>query len=241
MIKCPYCGVELEENANFCSLCGEPLVEINKDNLAFISSRTTQRREKIMTDYQKLTGAQKRKIFWKISAMILLSAAIITLIIDLTANQSITWSKYPVTVSLVLLLNIITATFWYKRTILWFSFSFLSTSAMLILLDIYAEGTGWGMKLGIPLLLAAYVIVFMLINRIKAAREKGLNIIAYSLTASGLLSLCIDGIISLYARDSLSFGWGLIVLVSAITISFLLLYIHYRLKKVTDLKRFFHL
>ncbi|MFO8001860.1 MAG: DUF6320 domain-containing protein [Marinilabilia sp.] len=241
MVQCPYCGVEPEENANFCSLCGEPLLEKNKDDLAFIKSRKDQQEEKLLTDYQKLTGRQKRHILWKISGMVLISIFLITMIIDLVGNGSITWSKYPATVSLVLFINTTLAVFLYRKKFLCLSLSFLSTSALLVLLDLYAEGTGWSMKLGIPFLLAAYIIVFVLVRLIKRTREKGMNIIAYSLVASGLLSLSIDGIISLYTGTTISFGWSLIVLVSACIIAALLLYVHFRLKKATDLRRFFHI
>ena len=46
MITCPNCGVELEENVNFCSLCGEPLLNKNEDNLAYLKSRNLQQERK---------------------------------------------------------------------------------------------------------------------------------------------------------------------------------------------------
>ncbi len=241
MIQCPKCGVKLEENANFCSLCGEPLPLQNKENLAYINARKKEQEDKLLTDYQKLTGAQKRRIFWKITGMVLLSGILITLIIDFLINNAITWSRYPGTVSLILYFNITLIVFLYKRKLLWLTFSFLSTSALLILLDLYAKGSGWGMQLGIPLLLAAYLTVFFLLRLIQKTSQKGMNVIAYSLLASGILSICIDGIISLYLKDTLSFGWSLIVMMSALLIAGLLLYVHFKLKKATDLKRFFHI
>lgn len=241
MIHCPKCGVELEENANFCSLCGEPLPLQNKENLAYIDAREKEREDKIMTDYQRLTGSQKRRIFWKISGLVLLSGILITLMIDFLANKSITWSRYPGTISLIMYINITLGVFLYRRKLLMLTCSFLSTSILLVLLDFYATGSGWGMQLGIPLLLAAYITVFFLLKLIRGTSQKGMNVIAYSLLASGVLSLCIDGIISLYIIDKLSFGWSLIVMLSALIIAGLLLYVHFKLKKATDLKRFFHI
>lgn len=241
MIRCSNCGVELEENANFCSLCGEPVWNKNTDNLAYLKSRKLQQEEKLLTDYQKLTGFQKRMLIWKISGLILISGMITTLIIDLVGNQAITWSKYPLTAGLVLCLNTTLIAFLYRKIILLLFFSFLATSVLLILLDIYAGNTGWGMQLGIPLLLAGYIGIFVFIFIVRRAEQIGLNIIAYSLIVSGVLSICIDGILSLYSADSLHFGWSLIVMVSVAIIAVLLLYIHFKLKKGTDLKRFFHI
>ena len=241
MIRCSYCGVELEENANFCSLCGEPVWNKSVDNLTYIKSRKKKQEEKLLTDYQKLTGFQKRMVFWKITGIILISGILITLVIDLVGNQKITWSRYPMTVNLVLLINTTLISFWCRKILLLLSFSFIATSILLVLLDIYAGNTGWGMKLGIPLLLAAYAGVYVFIIMVRTTSQKGLNIIGYSLIISGLLCVCIDGILSLYSGSSLHFGWSLIVMVSVAIISTIMLNIHYRLKKVTDLKRFFHI
>jgi hypothetical protein len=241
MKRCPNCGVESEENANFCALCGEPLLDEITENSALIKSGITRREEKLLTDYQRLTGFQKRKIFWQISGLILISAIIITLLIDFIGNRNITWSKYPATISLVLFVNFTLNTFLRKRITLMVALSFLSVTALFILFDIYAGDTGWEIKLGIPIILVAYITVLILIFLIRRAKQKGLNIIAYSMVAAGLLCFYTEGMISVFFRNSVYFGWSLIVLVSVLLISMLLLYMHYRLKKATDLKRFFHI
>jgi hypothetical protein len=241
MIKCPNCGVELEENANFCSLCGERLLDKTLENTDSLKSGRALREEKLLTDYQRLTGFQKRKIFWQISGLILISGIIITLLIDFIVNRVITWSKYPAAISLVLFINFTLNTFLRKKIILMTVLSFLSVTGLFILFDIYAGDTAWEIKLGLPLLLALYVTFIALIYLIVNSKQRGLNIIAWSLIASGLLCIYTEGMISIYFNNSINFGWSLIVMISIAFISILLLYIHYRLKKVTDLKRFFHI
>ena len=241
MVQCPNCGVEAEENANFCSLCGEPLLENTADNAAFIKSGKLRREEKLLSDYQQLTGFQKRKIFWQISGLILISGIIITLLIDFIGNRSITWSKYPATISLVLFVNFTLNTFLRKKITLMVVLSFLSVTGLFILFDVFAGDTGWKIKLGIPIIMAAYLTVFVLIFLVRKAKQKGLNVIAYSMIAAGLLCIYTEGMISVYFRNSVYFGWSLIVMVSVALIAMLLLFIHYRLKKATDLKRFFHI
>lgn len=241
MVQCQNCGVEVEENAVFCSLCGEPLHEITTDNETVIKSGKSRRDEKLQTAYQQLTGYQKRKIFWEISGLILISGIIITLLIDFIGNQSITWSRYPATVSLVLFVNFTLNTFLHKKTILMVGLSFMSAAVLFMLFDVYAGGTGWKIKLGIPVIMVAYVTVYILITLIRKAKQKGLNVIAYSTIAAGMLCICTEGFISLYALGSMHFGWSLIVICSFMFVSIPLFYIHYRLKKATDLKRFFHI
>jgi uncharacterized membrane protein YhfC len=72
-------------------------------------------------------------------------------------------------------------------------------------------------------------------------KQKGLNLIAFSIIAGGLLCLCIEAGISLYTFNRIDLNWSLIALTAAIFISALLFYLHGRLKKLSDLKRFFHI
>jgi len=241
MIQCPKCGVELEENANFCSLCGDPLAGKSSEDPAYVRSGKARKDEKFLTDYQKLTGFQKRKIFWKISGIVLISGIVSTLLIDFFVNQRISWSKFPATIGLVIYINFTLNTFLRKKVVFMLLLSFLSVTGLFTLFDFYAGGTGWEMKLGIPVLVAAYVIVLALIFVIRNSGQKGLNVIAYSLIASGMLCGCIDALITIYNRNSLGFDWSLVVMVSVLFVSVLLLYIHYQLRKATDLKRFFHI
>jgi hypothetical protein len=241
MIKCPNCGVESEENSNYCSLCGEPLLDGSSENQTFNKSGRIGREEKIITDYQRLSGFQKRKIFWKISGLILISAFILTILIDYVVNGAITWSRYPASICVVLFINFTLNTFLHNRWILFAGLSFLSFALLFILFDVYAGETGWKTLPGISLLIVAYISVFTLVFLIRKARQKGLNVIAWSLLAAGVICVCVEGLISIYNRSLIKLEWSLIVIVSATLISFLLLYIHYRLKKATDLKRFFHI
>lgn len=241
MKQCLNCGVESEENANYCSLCGEHLRYESIENPTLNKSGRIGREEKILTDYQRLSGLQKRKIFWKLSGLVIISAIILTLLIDYIGNNSITWSKYPATICLILFINFTLNTFLHNKWVLLAGLSFLSLALLFILFDLYAEDTGWKTELGIVILLIPYVTVFTLIFLIRNAKQKGLNVIAYSLLASGILCICVEGLISIYQFSTIILSWSLIVVVSSLIISLLLLYLHYRLEKATDLKRFFHI
>lgn len=213
----------------------------NPDKKEYIQVRKRQQEEKLLTTFQKLTGAQKRKIFRQVSAIILLSGMFVTFIIDLIGNGTITWSKFSIAVCVVLLINTTLISILHRKILLFLLGSFISTSALLVLFDIFTGTIGWGVKLGIPLLFAAYIIVYILIIMIKLSHKQGLNIIAYSFIAAGMLSLCAEGIISLYIENKLHLEWSVIVMASVLVVATILLFIHYRLRKGMDLKRFFHI
>ncbi|MFO8129533.1 MAG: DUF6320 domain-containing protein [Bacteroidales bacterium] len=241
MKTCSNCGVDLEGNVNFCPLCGEPHIDESADNIEYIKLRKQKQDEKHLTSIQKLSGFQKRKLFWEISGILLLSGIVVTLIIDLLDGNAVGWSKYTMTVCAVLFINTTLFCFCLNKPALLLLGSFASTSVLLILIDLFNGSIGWGIKLGIPILLIAYLIIYGLILMIRKAREKELNLITYSLIASGLLSICVEGMISIYNDNILKLQWSLIVLISVMPVSLILLYIQYRMKKGTDLKRFFHI
>ena len=241
MIKCKHCGVGLEENMNFCPLCGHAVEE---ELTGFSDVPVIERSAPVrqpLSAFQKLTGIQKRRLVWEIIGIILLSGVIIPLLIDFIGHGAITWSKYPAATGLTFFINATLVAFWRRRPILLLTVSFIVSCALLIFLNRHSAHPGWGINLGIPLLLAAYLIIFGLILLIRRMKQYGLNLIALLLIAAGLLCICIEGIISLYDDQALHLEWSLIVMVSILPVSAFLLLVHFKLKKGTDLKRFFHI
>lgn len=241
MNVCNYCGVELDVEMNFCPLCG------HKSNSLVVSSRKDSNKKvhvepkTVAYNFEELTQRQQRKVVWELAAFVLVSISVITLIIDLLITKQITWSKYPMTIGLILLIDISLILFLQKQFFLLFSGCFVSTSLLLFLLDLYNNSPYTGLKLGIPIIFFICLVVFLLAILIRKAKQKGINIIAYCLVAAGILCMCIEGIITLHTQYQLKLQWSMIVLVSVLPVSAILLYIHYRLKRVTNLKKAFHI
>lgn len=223
-----------------CPLCGEPINEVAE--IKKLEKReTTLDGEEQLFNYESLTKIQKSKLFWEISAIILVSGIIVTLIIDLMVNKTMSWSRYSITVSLVLFVNITLFTF-FKNKVGWlFSGSFVTTSLLLILLDLYNHNIGWALELGIPFLFCFYFITLIMIIFIRKSKQRGFNIIAWFFIAIGLYAICIEGILSIYKNGFIHLQWSIVVMVCMIPVSAILAYIHYRLKRGIDLKRVFHI
>lgn len=241
MILCNNCGVELEENMKFCPLCGKHITDVTKEDEEYIQFQKTRQKERLLSDFKELTPIQRRRLFWQLSGMILISGMIVTFIIDLIINKNITWSKYSMSTCLALFLIITLIIFLKRKILVALIGSFITTSVLLVLFDMFNKNIGWATKLGIPLVFSFYLVVFSLIKIVRNLRQRGINLIAYFLVAAGILSLCIEGIISLQVKNQLSFQWSVIAMASVLPVSAILLFIHYRLKKGTDLKRFFHI
>ncbi|HET9570653.1 MAG TPA: zinc-ribbon domain-containing protein [Bacteroidales bacterium] len=240
MKVCNYCGVELDEEMNFCPLCGHRSnVQVANENK--VNRKEVRGDEQDAYSYEELTQRQKRKLVWELAAFILVLTSVVTFIVDLLSSGQVTWSKYTMTIGIVLLFDISLIILIEKRIYLILIGCFLSSSFLLFLLDFYTQSTIKGLTIGVPIIFFIFLIVFLLTIIIKKTKQKGINLIAYSLMAAGIICLCIEGIISLHVQHHLKFYWSLIVLISVLPVSAILLYIHYRLKRATNLNKFFHI
>jgi hypothetical protein len=127
-----------------------------------------------------------------------------------------------------------------NKAILMAFLSFVSTSLLLLAIDFFNSNIGWGLKLGVPLIFSIYIAIGFFIITVKRTKQKGINLIAFFLLLSGVLCIIIETIVSLHS-GTFKLIWSPILLVSVFSVAVILLFIHYRLKKVTDLKRFFHI
>jgi len=241
MIACPRCGVELDDGMHNCPLCNYSGTEVQADSEEASQISENPQREKILSDYVNLTQHQKRKLFWELSNIILFSGILVTLMINVISAKGITWSKYTITICLVLFANVTLFSFWRNRLMILLGGSFLSTSLLLVLLDLFNERIGWGTQLGVPLLFSLYAVILMLTFVIRLTKQHGFNILGCFFLATGLLCICADGVLSRYFTGKITCHWSLIVSVCLIPIAAILFYIHYRLNRGMDLRRFFHI
>lgn len=240
MKVCNYCGVELDVEMNYCPLCGHKSnTQVAKTNGD--SKNGLKEADRNVFLYEELTQRQKRKLVWELAAFILILTSIVTLIIDLLTSKHVTWSKYTMTIGFILLADVSLILLIEKRIFLVLIGCFISTSLLLFLLDLYTKNIDNGLTIGVPIIFFIFLVLFFLAILIQKTRQKGINIIAYSLVAAGIICMCIEGIISLHIQNVLQLHWSLIVLVSVVPVSAMLLYIHYRMKRATDLKKVFHI
>lgn len=242
MKTCNYCGVALDVDMNYCPLCGHksnsPVVVNEKERIL----RKAQ--EDVVGDaydFDELTRSQKIKLVWEITTIVLLSGMVVTTVIDVLIKGGISWSRYSIAAGLFLFAVVSLLVFVSKRPF-WMAVGFfISTSLLLFLIDVFNHDYTWGLQLGIPLALCASLVGYVLIVVIAKSKQKGFNIIAYALVAAGIMCLFIEGVVSWYITHGLVLRWSLIVLICVLPVSGILSYIHFRLKRVTNLKRFFHI
>ena len=240
MSYCNYCGVELDKTMTSCPLCGLTVGEKRVITHEW-KSRQPIFKDKISSEIENMTAAQKRKLFWEISAIILISGILVTLVINWIESKNITWSKYILVSSLSIMASISFFTLLRNRPFMLVLGSFISNAALLLLLDLISSNIGWGTKLGIPILFSLYALILIVLWLIRISHRRGFNILALIFIALGLFIICIDVFVSLYFNHKITLGWSIIAASSMIPISALLLLVHYRLKSGIELRRFFNI
>ncbi|QEC51429.1 hypothetical protein EDD80_10162 [Anseongella ginsenosidimutans] len=237
MAICKNCGVELEEVMLSCPLCGEPVAGSGESGT---SRQTTPAGEPAFQPRAEMSQPQK-KFTWEIISIILLSGLIATFIVDFVINQTITWSEYPVAISLTIFAYISLFAFWQQPTLLQIAGSLALSIVFLLLLDLLTNGISWSVGLGIPLLLAANLVAAGLIGVIYRSKYKGINLLAWGFLGAAFLCLCIEGILVRFMTGTFRFGWSLIVCGSVIPVALVLFFVHLRLKKGRSLEKTFHM
>jgi hypothetical protein len=240
MNVCNNCGVELDNDMVSCPLCG--LVVGKKPNLPeMISSEKSIVKDKVLKEIRNLTSDQKRKLFWEISGIILGSGIVVTLLINLIVSNNINWAKYNLAASLAFFVNITALTLWRRKPLLIILVSLVSLVLMLLFFDFVSNNGGWGLKLGIPILIAFYGLLLIVLLLIRLSIQLGFNILAIIFIALGIFLICIEFFISLYFQEKLVLSWSIIATVSMIPVAVILFFVHFKLRKGFELKRFFHI
>jgi|GEM_PF-2352764 hypothetical protein len=158
-------------------------------------------------------------------------AAMVDLVVDFTRNGAFGWSRIGVASSAVAWILIGFPMLVYRRPGLFLPVMAAAALVYLWLLDELTGASGWFISIALPIGIAAMASGALSTLLCLKAKRRGPNIAAFILLGSTLACLSVEGILSLHARDSLSFSWSAIVAGSALPVAFLLLGIQQRLRQ----------
>lgn len=136
MAYCVRCGVELQKGLESCPLCNTEVILPDDPD---VEEGMRPFSERIPRNVRPRVNLAPSRAFIFLATFILLVPLLITLIIDITANRTITWSFYPVT-SLALLWVLIAYPSLLKghTTFQVITMDILSISVFLLSLDLYS-------------------------------------------------------------------------------------------------------
>lgn len=233
MNTCPKCGIELESAFETCPLCHESLGDSK--------SASNDRQPVYPSQERPLTVRERLILFWELSGILFFSALVVTFLVDLILHGKPGWSLYTITSLTASFIYITLLIYTTQRLLLFLSGLLLNTLALLLIIDILHNGLSWFFLPGVPLAGFFILLLGMVLLFIKNARQKGFNVIGLISLAIGIYIMLIELSIAWTKSLPVKVSWSVIVAASLLPFSLFLFYFHYRLKRGTNLHRFFHL
>jgi hypothetical protein len=232
MAICKGCGVQLDDDMKVCPLCETPAV-----------STGMHKTVSLPVDDEKTTKGEKKnvlqQILWQITAVLLLSAIVATLIIDLSIHGRITWSIYPISICLMVFSYASLIALW--RTKMFFQLlAGWIISAMVLVVIHWNIQDEWPLKLALPLLSAVNVLGLLLNFILIRLNAKGLNVLAIFFVFIAILCLLIEGITSFYFKESVNLQWSIIVAACLLPVTTAILFMYFRTRNNAELQKIFH-
>ncbi len=233
MPYCAKCGVELEESARACPLCGTKTEKTGESGIAEDVS--------ISKDAAIVTARRKPLFAVEVISVVIGIAAALCIGIDLWATQGrITWSLFVLVGLTMAWLLMAMPRILRKKP--WLIFAAIAPSELLLLflIDVLDGGPFWIIGLGMPIYLLSLVIVTGASVLVMVSRRRGLNVLGIVLAGAALECLGLESILSLSLLGGIALHWSPVVALACIPASGLAFYFHYRVIK-KPLRRTFHL
>jgi hypothetical protein len=232
MSICVNCGVELEDGLNICPLCGKNPGKNDEEK---------EKSTNYPSDIIHLHRKENLKHLWELAGIIAFSAIVTCTIVDLLISKGLRWSLYSDSAVLSAWLVLTLILYAYRRMIIIIPGMILTALAMLFVIDTIAPGRNWFFPVGFPVIIAASFAGGVILVLYKAAKFKGLNIIASALIILAGFCIITEMILDEYMKGSIALRWSLITGVSVLPVSLIFFFYHYRLKKGNRLDSFFHI
>ncbi len=233
MPYCSRCGVELDEYVAVCPLCFTPVAQ----------QRNSKPPKKTVFPDKAIPEKDKgvlRFLAWEIVSVSLLTAFLIVALTNIITSFGVTWARYPLA-SIVLIWLLATFPLLLpKKPLLISVFSACAIMLFLVLVDLMDNGAiDWFYYIALPISFMLIVVTSAVVTACIKAKTKGANIAAFILFGVGIITGGLDMILHFALTGTIGLTWSLFVIIPILFTGIFLLYIHYRLAKAVDLKKWF--
>lgn len=232
MRTCIKCGVEVEQSAARCPLCGTPLEE----------GRPAEPSTEEKSPEPPVPEARLRRWLWEVISLLALTAAGIIFAIDLADGFRITWSLYPLSVVAFLWVSATSLVLLRGRPAALLAALAVGALGFLLVLSLITPGRPWFLGLALPLAVLAAAVTAATWAVVRRLRIPVLPAIGTGVLASGLATVGTEYVLNRYLGLAKIVSWSLVAMACATSLFFALLLIHKRLaQRHADIRRFFHL
>lgn len=234
MPYCVNCGVELEQGERSCPLCGTEVVlppGLSKD----AGGKT------LPPDTDEYSNRADRQLWFRLTTIVLLTPALLSLTINLMIDAELTWS-IVVMASMAAIWVVFVSPLLYRRRLysLWIVLDTLAAAGLLYLIEVFTGRAGWFQSLALPVTVFAGALVLILYKLIERGFLQRFTIVSGVFAAAGLLCLFIDAVIGLYLQGELVLSWSIIVLIPCAAVAVIFSLVQREQQLVDRLERWFH-
>jgi hypothetical protein len=233
MSYCINCGVELDEDLLSCPLCG-----FNIGN--HIVPESKDKSEHYPSDILLLHKKETRRHIWELSIIITFSGLAVCTIVDFVIFKSLSWSLYADTSILVAWICLSFILLAFRKYIIMLPGLMLAILAMLFLFNLFNPPVNWFYGIGLPVTVAFFISVSIIIVLWKFVLLKGFNILAMAFFVLSGFCIVTEVFLDNYLFKKVDIHWSAIVAVSILPIALVLLFVHYRMQKGKRLDSYFH-
>jgi len=238
MPYCSQCKVEVDDYVDVCPLCGTPIRTKTKGKM---KTKGKFPDEPSLESRHDRTGVF-RFLVWEIVSVSLLTALLIVFLTNVIIDLAVTWSWYPMAAILLAWLLATFALLLHKRPLL---IPILSAAAVLLLLaflDFIGDlAIDWFHVIALPIAVLLIIVTTAVILMSTQTKRKGFNIAAFILLGLGLVAAGLDAIINYFLLARITLSWSLFVIIPVFFTGIFLLYIHYRVAKAGNVKKWFQI
>lgn len=247
MAYCPDCGVDIG-NAPRCPLCGAENPKLStacEDREKHILNPQTAPSGGLIFEGAAVPATfsedERRTIVWEILSVAFGIAILVLGAVNFFVSWRLSWSLYPIISILLVWTEATSLLILRKKHVLSVLLAMASPPLFLLGLGFASGNARWALGLAIPITVLAESLTGAIVLFIATSRHRGLNILAYILTACALLCIGIEAFIDLFVLGRIDLGWSVITAIALVPIAAFLLYLHYRVARTTNLRRLFHL
>jgi hypothetical protein len=234
MSYCTNCGVELDEDLASCPLCG---FTIGKKDIKEHEDPS----EYYPSDIILLHKKETRRHIWELSGIISFSGIAVCTIVDLVIHKGLSWSLYADTSILASWICLTLILLAFRKYFLIIPGLLITILTMLFLFDLFSPPVNWFYGIGLPITIALFVSVSIVVLLWKVAHFRGFNILALAFFVLSGFCIVSEVFIDKYISNVVEIRWSAIVAVSILPIALVLLFVHYRMKKGKRLDSYFHI
>ncbi|MBY8999844.1 MAG: hypothetical protein KGD64_02925 [Candidatus Heimdallarchaeota archaeon] len=243
MSYCVICKVEVEPFVEKCPLCQTNIQKPKNVNQILDGKAYPEEIEEEEEKVPEISSKRRQLITWEATSVAAAVPILIIFAINMIVEKAftVTWSRYPVIGIVLVWLLITIPLFLHKKPVLVIVGETLSIIVFLVLIDVFDGSIDWYYQIALPIIGVIVVITSAVVILSLKVKNKGANIGAFVLFGVSLLCLGLDFVINttLFDAETIweTLGWSFYVVIPSVIIGGFLLYLHYRLTRVVDMKR----